>query len=245
MDALGLFAAVVATTLFPGGIYACAVAGGAGWAARLGGGRTAWTPTALAAATLLLFAAALVPLPDSPAVQLPAGGGADTNLLAVLLLLGAATALGTAPAWPRARIATAAAAAVPLLVLCAQAATLSFAVVTGLPGPRLAAGRALAATALLLAAPALARLDDEATPRALRALLVAVPALVAAPLLAPPGWSNIPGAAAAALTLAGVALYAALVARLRRITRGTDAAFAVAAISAAIAAIVVTAVASR
>src|SRR5581483_6296497 len=148
MDTLSLFAAVVAMTLFPGGVYACAVAGGAGWAARLRGtAHQGWTPAALAAAALLLLAAPLVPLPDAPAVELPAGGGAAVNLLGAMLLLGAAVALGTAAEWPRTRIAAAAAAAAPLLVLCAQAATLSFTVIAGLPGAGLAAGRALAAVA--------------------------------------------------------------------------------------------------
>lgn len=246
MDTLSLLAAVVAMTLFPGGLYACAAAGGVAWAARIRPAATAgWTPTTLAAAALALFAAALVPLPQSPAAELPTGGGAPTNLLAVLLLLGAALAIGTAPRWPRPRLAAAAAAAVPLLLLAAQAATLSFPVVVGLPGPRLAAGRGLAATALLLAAPLLAGLDDAATPRGLRALLTAVPALVAAVLLAPPGWSNIPVAAAAAMTLAGVAVYAAVVSALHRALRRRETPFAAGAIAASIAAIVVTVLASR
>jgi len=246
VDALSLFAAVVAVALFPGGLYACAAAGGVAWTARLQrAAQPGWTPAALSAAALLLFAAALVPLPQNPAAQLPTGGGAPANLLAVLLLLAAGVAAGTAPLWPRARLVAAAAAGVPLLALAAQAATLSFPVVVGLPGGRLAAGRALAAAALLLAAPVLARCEDAATPRAMRALLLAVPALVAAVLLAPPGWSNIPAAAAAALALTGVPLYAGVAMALRRVTRGRDTPFAVAASAAAIASIVVTVLASR
>jgi hypothetical protein len=247
VDALSLFAAVVAVVFFPGGVYACAAAGGAAWAARLprATARSGWTPTAVAAATLLLFAAALTPLPQSPAGVLPTPNGAPTNLLAALLLAGSGLALGTAPRWSRSRVAAAAAAAVPALVLAAQAATLSFPVVVGLPGPRLAAARALAATAILLAIPVLGDLDDGSTPRALRALHVAVPALFAAVLLAPPGWSNIPAAAAAAMTLAGIALYAAVLGGLRRVLSGRELPLAAAAMSAAIAAIVVTVLASR
>ncbi|HXA30529.1 MAG TPA: hypothetical protein VN193_17485 [Candidatus Angelobacter sp.] len=246
MDALGLFAAVVAVTLFPGGVYACAAAGGAAWAGRLDAHQgSRWTPAALSAAALLLFGAALVPLPQSPATELPGPGGAPANVLAALLLIGAGIALGTAPRWPRARVAAAIAASVPLLVLAAQAATLSFPVVVGLPGPRLAAARALAAAAILLAVPVLGDLDSTRVPRGLRALQVAVPALVAAVLLAPPGWSNIPAAAAAALALAGVAVYAAVLAGVRRVLRGAILPLACAAISAAIAAIVVTVLASR
>jgi hypothetical protein len=134
---------------------------------------------------------------------------------------------------------------VPLLVLAAEAATLSFPTVVGLPGRSLAAARALAATALLLAAPLLGRPDDVAVPRALRALLLAVPALVAAVLLAPPGWSNLPAAVAAAMTLAGVALYAAVLGAIRRALRGHGMPLAVAASAAAIASIVVTALSVR
>jgi hypothetical protein len=246
MDALGLLAAVVAMTLFPGGVYACAAAGGAAWAGRLDARQAArWTPAELGAAALLLFAAALVPLPQSPATELPGPGGAQANLLAVLLLLGGGVALGTAPRWPRLRMAAGAAAALPLLVLAAQAATLSFPVVLGLPGGRLAAARALAASAILLAVPALGDLADGGIPRGLRALQLAVPALVAAVLLAPPGWGGIPAAVAAALALGGVALYAATLAALRRVLRGHTAPLTVAALCAAIAAIVVTALASH
>jgi len=245
MDALGLFAAVVAVTLFPGGVYACAAAGGAVVAGGVRGAGSRWTPAALGAAALLIFAAALVPLPQSPATELPGPGGAPTNLLAALLLIGGGIALGTAPRWSRLRVSAAMAAVVPLLVLAAQAATLSFPVVVGLPGPRLAAARALAAGAILLAVPALGGLRDESVPRGLRALQVAVPALVAAVLLAPPGWSNIPAAAAAALSLAGIAVYAGVLRTVLWALRGHTAPLAIASVPAAIASIVVTALASR
>jgi len=246
MDAVGLFAAVVAVALFPGGVYACAAAGGAAWAGRLSAARaTAWTPAAVASAALLLFGAAMMPLPQAPATALPGPDGAPANLLAILLLVGGGVALGTAPRWPRARIAAGVAAALPLLVLAAQAATLSFPTVIGLPGRSLAAARALAAVALLLAAPLLGRLDDPTVPRALRALHLAVPALVAAVLLAPPGWSNLPAAVAAAMTLAGVALYAGVMGAMRRALRGHPSPLAIAASAAAIASIVVTSLAGR
>jgi len=249
MDALGLFAAVVAVTLFPGGLFACAAAGGAALAAGFGGRRrpvdNGWTPAAFAAAALLLFAAALVPLPQSPALELPAPGDAPTNVLAVVLLAGGGVALGTVPRWPRSRIAAALAACVPLLVVAAQAATLAFPVVVGLPGPRLTAGRALAAAAILLAVPGLAEPDEATVPVLLRALLLAVPAMVATVLLAPPGWSGLPAAAAAALTLVGVALYGGVVRVALRALHGKTLHLSGVACAAAIAAIVLTVLASR
>ncbi len=142
MDALGLLAAVVAVTLFPGGVYAFAAAGGAAVAGRLPAARLPWTSAHAGAAALLLFAAALVPLPQAPAAALPAPDGAPSNLLAVLLLLGGGITAGTLASWTRARIAAATAAVAPLLVLAAAAATLSLPVVVALPGRELAAARA-------------------------------------------------------------------------------------------------------
>jgi hypothetical protein len=246
MDVLGLLAAVVGVTLFPGGLYACAAAGGVVVGGRMAPpAGTPWTAPTLGAAALLLFAAALVPLPQSPTTALPTPDGAPANLLAALLLLGGGVAVGTAPHWTRTRLAAAAAAALPLLVLIAQAATLSFPVVVSLPGAPLAAGRALAAVSILLAVPVLGRLDDPSTPRGLRALLVAVPALVAAVLLAPPGWSQLPAALAAVMTLAGVILYAAALRAVRRLLRHRDMPLVALAAAAAIGSIVVVARAGR
>ncbi|HEV7680247.1 MAG TPA: hypothetical protein VGQ42_16935 [Candidatus Dormibacteraeota bacterium] len=246
MDVLGLLAAVVAVTIFPGGVYACAAAGGAALAGRLPHGRRPWSATEAASAVLLLFGAALVPLPQAPATALPSSNGAPANLLAAMLLIGGGIAAGTPPArWTRWRITAGVAAMAPLLVLAASAATLSFPVVVTLPGRELAAARALAATALLAAAPLLGRVQDPNVPRGLRALSLAVPALVAAVLLAPPGWSNLPAAAAAGMTLAGIAIYAGLGALTRRVTGTHGMPPALLAPAAAIASIVLTALASR
>jgi hypothetical protein len=245
VDVLSLFAAVVALTLFPGGVYAVAVAAGAATGGRLPAGAAAWTSANLAAAVLLLTGVALVPLPDAPSATLPVDTGAPANLLAALILVGGSVALGSAPAWSRARGIAAAAAVVPLLVLAAAAATLSLPVVVALPGRELASARALAAVALLLAAPVLGRPHDPAVPRGLRALLLAVPALLAAVLLAPPGWSNLPGALVAAMVLAGVGLYAGVIGTVGRLLRGRELPLAAAAALAAIASITLAALASR
>jgi hypothetical protein len=247
MDVLGLLAAVVAVTIFPGGVYACAAAGGAALAGRLPQQtRHLWSATEAASAVLLLFGAALVPFPQAPAAALPGPDGAPANLLAAMLLIGGGLAAVTPPArWTRWRIIAALAAAAPLLVLAAAAATLSFPVVVTLPGRELAAARALAATALLASAPLLGRIQDAQVPRGLRALSLAVPALVAAVLLAPPGWSNLPAAAAAGMTLVGVALYAGVGAITRRVTGTHGMPPAMLAAAAAIASIVLTALASR
>jgi hypothetical protein len=245
MDVLSLLAAIVAVALFPGGAYAAAVAGGALAGGRLPPARVPWSSVSVAAAVLLLFAAALVPLPGSPAAVLPLQTGAAANLLGALLLLGGGLALGTPARWTRARLAAGVAALAPLLVLAASAATLDFPVVVALPGRELAAARALAAAALLLAIPVLGRLADAEVPRGLRALHLAVPALVAAVLLAPPGWSGLPAAVAAALVFGGVVIYAVPAVLLSRLPRGGDAILAGMATATSIASICLVALATR
>src|SRR5258708_1563500 len=153
MDVLSLLAAIVALTVFPGGFYLAAVAGGVAVSARLPAARALWSPAALAAVALLVFAAALVPLPGAPSAVLPIDSGAPANLLAILLLLGSGLALGTAPRWSRARAAAGLAALAPLLVLAAHAATLDVSVATGLPGPGLPVAPAQSAATPLPAPP--------------------------------------------------------------------------------------------
>jgi hypothetical protein len=246
VDVLGLLGAVVAVALFPGGLYAAAVAAAALPGTRMPAAQEPWTGSAVAAAVLLLSAAALVPLPDSPVLALPPGSGAPANLLAAMALGGAGFALGMPPRWPRTRLVAAAAAALPLLVLAASAATLSFPVVVALPGRELAAARALAAVALLLAAPVLTRVYDHCLPRGLRALGLAVPALFGAVLLAPPGWSNLAAPAAAALVVGGTVLYGGLVGALAvSLRRGAIVVGAYGAAGAAIASIVLIALAAK
>jgi hypothetical protein len=254
MDVLSLLAAVVAVALFPGGAYAAVTAAAAAMGGQLpsSGGRArgvaagGWTASSSAAAVLLLFAAALVPLPGAPAATLPLDSGAPSNLLAALLLAGAGFAVGTPAPWSRPRVLAAAAGVAPLLVLAGSAATLSFPVVVSLPGRELAAARALAAVALLAAAPVLSRALDPGTPRGTRGLGVAVPALVAAVLLAPPGWADVRAPVAAAMVVAGVGLYGVLLGVGGRLLGTRAASFgAVAASVAAIAAITLSALASH
>lgn len=245
MDILSVLAAVVAVALFPGGAYTLALAGGMAASGRLRAARVPWRSGSLAAAALLLFAAALVPMPGAPSAVLPLDSGAAANLLAALLLAGGALAVGTAPHWPRLRLVTAVAAVAPLLVLAAGAATLDFPVVVALPGRDLAAARALAAVTVLLAAPVLGRPADTTHPRGLRALSLAVPALVAAVLLAPPGWSGLPSTATAAMVFGGALAYAAAAAPLAWLLRHHDLPLVALATATSIASISLTAVASH
>jgi hypothetical protein len=239
MDTLALLSAVVAVLLYPGGAY---LAG----AAVLAGGRAAaparWTAPGAAGAVCAGLAAALLPLPGSPAISVPGRSGPPPNLLGMLVLLAAAVALAGPVRWSPPRLLVAAAATVPALALAAAAATFSLPVIVGLPGARLAIARDLAAVAVLLAAPLL--LPDEpgiSSPPA-RALVLGAVVLAGMSLWAPAALPRLPGAVAALAVLAAVAVYGRLAPGLGR--RAARQVTAVAA-AAAVAAVALGAVAAR
>jgi hypothetical protein len=240
MDALALLSAAVAVLLYPGGAY---LAG----AALLAGGRAAasparWTAPAAAGVVCAGLAAALLPLPGSPAISLPGRSGPAPNLLGMLVLLAAAVALTGPVRWSPPRLLVAAAAAVPALALAAAAATFSLPVIVGLPGTRLALARDLAAVAVLLAAPLLLPDEPGASPPPARALVLGVVVLAGMSLWVPAALPRLPGAAAALVVLAAVALHGRLAPGLGR--HAARQATAVAA-AAALAAVVLGAVAAR
>lgn len=204
MDLVGLLAATGAVVGFPGGAYAV-VAAGAAWTGTAVGGRrrhrqgearSAWTPGVAAGLVALAMAAALLPLPGSPATELPARG-APQSLLALLLLAGTAVALLGPTDADCPRLLAAAAALVPVLLLCAVAASFIPAVVVNLPGPRADVARLTAGLAVVLATPLLA-----GAARGLPRLgLLAVPALLAFALAEPRSWLGAPGAVTAVAAL--------------------------------------------
>jgi hypothetical protein len=207
MEVTGLLAAAVAVGVFPGGLYLAAAAS----AAARGAGAWRWpalTPAEIAGLVALTLAAALVPLPGAPGRLIPDPGGAEANLLALLMLTGVALGLGSAPRWGAWRSAAAAAAGLPLLALAAAGSTLSAPTVAGLPGARLGVARLLAALALVLVGPALAGAGSaDATERggverAVPAVgLTALFALLAVAIGFPSGWGRLPGFVAAALAV--------------------------------------------
>jgi hypothetical protein len=205
MDALALLSAAVAVLLYPGGAYvvgAGLLAGG-----RSAAGRARWTAPAAGGAACALLAAALLPLPGSPAISLPGRSGPTPNLLGMLVLLAAAVALTSPPRWSRRRLLLAAVATVPALVLAASAATFSLPVIVGLPGNRLVLARDLAAAAVLLAAPLLVPDDPGSTPPPARALVLGVVVLAGMSLWVASALPRLPGVGAAAVVLAAVAVH--------------------------------------
>jgi hypothetical protein len=233
MDTLALLSAAVAILLYPGGAY---LAG----AALLAGGRAVtaparWTPPAVAAVACAGFAAALLPLPGSPATSLPGNAGPTANLLGVLLLLAAAVVQGGPPRWSQDRLVLAAAVILPVLVLAAAAATFSLPVIVGLPGGRLSLARDLAAVAVLLGAPLLVPDEPASTPAAARAVVLGVVVLAGMALWVPATLPRLPGVAAAAVVLAAVALHGRISPALRpAVVRPVTAVAVVAALCAAV-----------
>jgi hypothetical protein len=228
MDPLGLLSAAVAVVVYPGGVFLVA-------AALLAAGRSAlaptgWTAPAAAGAVCAALAAALLPLPGSPALGLPDRSGPAPSLVPLLVLLGAAVALTGPSHWSRRRVALAAAVSLPALTLAATAATFSLPVIVALDGRGAVAARALAAVALLLGAPHLLPEDGAEgggeSPPAARALVLGALVLAGLSLWLPAALPDLSAAAAAALLLTAVAAHRRLAAPLARLAARSTAALA-------------------
>ena len=156
------------------------------------------------------------PLPGSPSLVLPDRSGAPANLLASLLLLGAAVGLAAPPRWRAWPAAAALAALVAPLVLGAAEATFDVAALAALPGRDLGGARICAALAMLVAVPSLVPTAQDGPSATAWALVIAATAVVAAGLALPAPTAGLPAALTAGIVLAAVGVYALLVARLGR-----------------------------
>ena len=86
MDPLGLLLEVVALAVYPGGVF-LAVDGLDHVSRRGDGSRGQLDARGLAAIATAAVAAAMAPLPGTPAASLPPPGGATPNLVAAVLLV--------------------------------------------------------------------------------------------------------------------------------------------------------------
>ena len=152
MDPTGLLEAVLAVAVYPGALF---LAVGAvlhrSFGGRSAGLRAAAHLPALSIAPVLsaVVAAAMLPLPGSPAVRLPPPTGAAGNVVAVIVLLAIAVDLGAASR----RVAIfATAAALPVMALAASRQTLSVLAISTSSGAGGLAARWAAAAILVLAA---------------------------------------------------------------------------------------------
>jgi len=203
MDPIAVLRAVLGLALFPGGALLAAAA----WIAVNVGdlpGRRRATLEEVAAIAAAAAACGLAPLPGSPLLDLPAA----IAMPAILVLLAGAVVWGTTPDWPPVRVLAAPVALVPVLCLGATATTLSASTQAGLPGPAVGAARMLAALAILIAGPLLTCLQATETSRWSRAAVLSAVIIVALSLVVGGEGGGTATPLAAALVLAGVALYA-------------------------------------
>ena len=244
MDILGVLAAVIAVAVFPGGAFLLTCAVVAGWTpgGAASGDGLGWTVGALTAGVAVTLAAALLPLPGSPAAQLPPDSGVLPNLAGIALLVAVAlTAAGDDRAWTLRRRVAAAAVAGPMFAVGTAAASLAFPVV--LEVRTLGLARVLAGTAMLVAAPVVIRVVAPGMPGELRGAIFAVMIITGAVLVAPSQVLDAPGIVVAGLALMAVALMAAGERALRG-PRG-EVALTVGAMTLATVALVASMVASR
>ena len=103
MDPLGLLLEVVALAVYPGGLFLAALAWITCAAPGLTRGIHRSTFAGLAAIAAAVVAAAMAPLPGTPASSLPPDGGATPNLIAAVLLVVVAGALVAPEPWSRRR----------------------------------------------------------------------------------------------------------------------------------------------
>ena len=152
MDPLGLLLEVVALAVYPGGVFLAVMA----WITYRGAGmdRPAGLDVrSLAAIATAAVAAAMAPLPGTPAASLPPPGGATANLVASVLLLTVAGSLVAPQPWSRRRLVLAAFAGTSLVLLGLVASSFSSADIAAASGRADAAARILTVIAVLVALP--------------------------------------------------------------------------------------------
>ncbi len=209
MNPLAALSAVLALALFPGAAYAGATALVVTWVGRVPRGLGPARLEELAVAAGVVAGAGLLALPGSPLYALPTG----TSLAGILTAIAAGVALGTSRAWPWHRVMAAAAALLPLIGLAASARTLDMRTVAVIPAE---AARLWAASAALLAIPAVVRPFDPAPSRLSRSALLATASLLVTTIAIYSQLSGLPAAGVAAICALLSVSYAGLVGLLWR-----------------------------
>jgi len=208
MDPLGVLQAVVALAVYPGGLFLAGLVYLAGRLARAPRWH-ALRPRELAALITIDLAVAGAPLPSSPAGSLPPTAGAAPNLVVAALLVAASVVLVAPRRGDSRRVLSAAAATTAISLAVVATASLALTTITAQPGGVVAAVRAIAALAVLIAAPQLC--GSPAGPALGRRAVLTGMALLGLSLLIPAGlagWAAVAGAAASA---AATIIYVVLV----------------------------------
>jgi hypothetical protein len=185
MDPLGLLLEIVALAVYPGGLFLAVTA----WIIYRGAGLapgTALDVRGFAAIAAAVVAAAMAPLPGTPASSLPPAGGATPNLLAAVLLVVVAGSLVAPAPWSHRRIILVTFAGASLVLLGLMATSLSTTDISGSTGGVNAAARILSVIAVLVALPVLLKPQSAAGSVAARASVVAASLVVVLAIVIPP-----------------------------------------------------------
>ena len=186
MDPLGLLLEVVALAVYPGGVFLAVMA----WITYRAAGmdRPARLDVrGLAAIAAAAVAAAMAPLPGTPAASLPPPGGATPNLVAAVLLVTAAGSLVAPQPWSRRRLVPAAFAGTSLVLLGLVATSFSSTDIAAASARAAAAARILTVIAVLLALPIAVKPQRPGASAAAGAVVVAATLEVVFAVVVPPG----------------------------------------------------------
>jgi hypothetical protein len=218
MDLLGLLLEVVALAVYPGGLFLAVMA----WITYRVAGLARGAPIdarGIAAIAFAVVAAAVAPLPGTPAASLPPPGGATPNLVAAALLVVVAGSLVAPAPWSRRRILLVTFGGFSLVLLGLVATSFAITDISGSTGGVNAAARILAVTAALLALPMVLKPQRATGSAAARATVVAASLVVVLAIVIPPAqqWPVAPLWVVG--LVAAVAAYAVLLRLGRAVTR--------------------------
>lgn len=185
MDPLGLLLEVVALAAYPGGVFLAVMA----WITARGAGMergAALDQRGLAAIAAAAVAAAMAPLPGTPAASLPPPGGATPNLIAAVVLLVTAASLVARGPWSLRRRILVVLTGTAIVLLGLVATSFSPTSISGTPGGPSAAARLLALVAVLAALPLVVKPHVGSGSVAARAVVVAASLEVMLAIVIPP-----------------------------------------------------------
>jgi hypothetical protein len=186
MDPLGLLLEVVALAIYPGGVFLAALA----WITYRGAGFARGAPLdirGIAAVAAAVVAAAMAPLPGTPAASVPPDGGATPNLIAAVLLVVVAGALVAPEPWSRRRRVLVIFGGIAIVLLGLGATSFSSTDIAAATGATAGAARILTVVAVLVALPIVVKPQLSHASVAARATVVAASLEVVLAIAIPPG----------------------------------------------------------
>ena len=244
MDPLGLLLEIVALAVYPGGLFLGALA----WISRRGAGLPRGGPPdarGLAASAAAIVAAAMAPLPGTPAASLPPPGGATPNLIAAVLLVVVAGSLIAPDPWSRRRRVLVALGGISVVLLGLIAASFATTNISGATGATNAVARVLTVAGMLVAFPIVVKPQAATGWLAARSIVMAASLVVALAIVIPPAqrWPVAPLWVVG--LVGGVGLYAVLLRLARAAAQREHPSLVVIACACSIAASVTSVLAAR